>query len=357
MSQTTTEESGNFILYLGADWWGSDARALAVALRQAGHGLIEVQYEDYFPLNWSSFPLKVVRRLARPWCAADYNRAVLRHLGNSAIDFVLVFKGMLLHADTLAAFRLGNVPLYCFYPDVSFGAHGSNIPACLPYYDCVFTTKEFHLTDVDLRARLKEIQLVRHGFDPEVHRPLRLGAAARRQYACDVSFVGCWSPKKEQLVAALHHALPACRIRLWGPGWDRAADAVRRHWDGRGAYGDELALIYQSSLINLGLLSEAANDTASGDQTTVRTWQVPAAGGFLLHEATPELERSLAPGQEVATFLDADDLARQVAHYLANPEQRIRIAAAGHRRCLAGPYTYAAAAETIAKYHAKRNTD
>ena len=316
-----------------------------------------MQYEDYFPLNWSSIPLKIVRRLTRPWCAADYNQAVLRHLDNTAIDFVLVFKGMLLHADTLAAFRCRKVPLYCFYPDVSFGAHGSNIPECLPAYDCVFTTKEFHLADTDLRARIKDLQLVRHGFDPEVHRPLRPGPAARSHYACDVSFIGCWSPKKEHLVAAVHHALPDCRIKLWGPGWGRSAEDIRRHWDGRGAYGDELALIYQTSLINLGLLSEAASDTASGDQTTVRTWQVPAAGGFLLHEDTPELSRSLTPGREVATFRDADDLARQVAHYLANPEQRTRIADAGYRRCLEGAYTYTAAAETISTYHAKRTTD
>ena len=342
------------ILFLGADWWGSDARALAVALREQGHSLIEVQYEDYFPPHWSSFPLKVLRRLIRSWCVANYNQAVAQHLDNPAIDFVLVFKGMLLNPDTLAAFRRRNLPLYCFYPDVSFGAHGSNIAKCLPNYDCVFTTKEFHLRDEKLRARFKDIKLVRHGFDPEVHRPVRVSEAVRQHYTCDVSFVGVWSPKKERLVKAVITGVPQAQVRLWGPGWGRADEAVRRCWTGRGAYGDEMAIVYQCSKINLGLLSEAAADTLSGDQTTARTWQIPAAGGFLLHEETAELKQYLTPGKEVATFANEDDLPRQVKHYLANPEERSRIAAAGQQRCVTGQYTYAVAARLISEYHNNR---
>lgn len=103
-------KSRNLILYLGADWWGSDARALAVALRQSGNALIEVTNEDYFPLNWSSFPLKVLRRLAKPLFIHNFNQAVLAHLGNPAIDFVLVFKGMFLQASTLEQFRKRGEP-------------------------------------------------------------------------------------------------------------------------------------------------------------------------------------------------------------------------------------------------------
>lgn len=345
--------NGRLILFLGADWWGSDARALAVALRQRGHSLIEVQYEEFFPLHWSSFPLKVVRRFIRPWCATNYNQAVAHYLGNPAIDFVLVFKGMILRPETLAAFRHRHIPLYCFYPDVSFGAHGSNIANCLVHYDCVFTTKEFHLRDQQWRSRLQDIKLVRHGFDPEVHRPIQMTAAVRQHYECDVSFVGCWSPKKEHLVEALIAGLPSVQLRLWGPGWDRAP-GTRRFWTGRGAYGDELAIIYQCSKINLGLLSEQATDTTSGDQTTVRTWQIPASGGFMLHEATAELAQSLEPGKEVATFENAVDLPGLVQQYLAQPEARARIAAAGRQRCVSGQYTYSAAAELICSYHANR---
>ena len=103
----------NLILFLGADWWGSDARALAVALRHSGNALIEVLYEDFFPLQWSTVPLRALRRLTRPWFVQNYNQAVLRPASNPAIDFVLVFKGKLLQSATLARFREQGTPIYC----------------------------------------------------------------------------------------------------------------------------------------------------------------------------------------------------------------------------------------------------
>ena len=62
-SVTPAESRGRLVLFLGADWWGSDGRALAMAFRQSGHALIEVDDEDYFSHHWSLFPLRVLRRL------------------------------------------------------------------------------------------------------------------------------------------------------------------------------------------------------------------------------------------------------------------------------------------------------
>jgi hypothetical protein len=345
----------NLILYLGADWWGSDARALAVAFRKTGNALIEVIDEDFFPLQWSTVPLRALRRLARPWFVQNYNRAVLRHAGNPAIDFVLVFKGKLLQAATLERFREQGMPIYCFYPDVSFLDHGPEIWNCLPLYDCLFTTKSYHLEDAALRSRVKQMKLVAHGFDPEVHRSVALSEGVKRQYGCDVSFVGCWSPKKEALLACIVVECPDLNIRIWGPGWGRSAPAVRSCWQGRGAFGDELAIIYGASRINLGLVSEAGGGTKVGDLVTARTWQIPAAGGFMLHEDTPELAQYFQPGREVGVFQSATDLPSRVRDYLSNEPTRIRTLEAGHRRCLESGYTYDAAARTILEFHAQRN--
>ena len=343
------------ILFLGADWWGSDARALAVALRRAGHALIEVIDEDFFPLQWSTVPLRALRRLARPWLVQDYNRAVLGHAGNPAIDFVLVFKGKLLQSATLERFREQGTPIYCFYPDVSFLDHGPEIWNCLPLYDCLFTTKSFHLEDAALRVRVKQMKWVAHGFDPEVHRPVALSEGMKRQYGCDVSFVGCRSPKKELLLAAIIRECPGLSMRIWGPGWARAAADVRQRWQGRGAYGDELAIIYGASRVNLGLLSEAGGGTRSGDLVTARTWQIPAAGGFMLHENTPELARYFAPDREVGVFQSVSDLPVKLQSYLSNEGERARMLSAARRRCSESTYTYDAPARAILKWHGEHH--
>ncbi len=354
---TAAGPSQHLILFLGANWWGSDARALGVALRHPGNALIEVIYEEFFPPQWSTVPLRALRRLARPWFVQNYNQAVLNHAANPALDFVLVFKGKLLQSATLERFRNQGTPIYCFYPDVSFLDHGPEIWNCLPLYDCLFTTKSFHLEDSALRSRVQEMRLVSHGFDPEVHRSVELTGRMEKHYGCDVSFVGCWSPKKEALLASITRGCPAVSVRIWGPGWGRSAPEVRRWWQARGAYGDELAVIYRASKINLGLVSEAGGGTKVGDLVTARSWQIPAAGGFMLHEDTIELRRYFTPELEVGVFQSASDLPGKLQRYLSNEEARGRILKAGHRRACEAGYTYDTAARAILEFHGQHSAD
>ena len=345
------------ILYLGAAWWGSDARAVAAALRRQGHAVIEVTSEDFFPQQWSTLTLRLLRRLGRAWFADNYNRAILRHLNNPAIDFLLVFKGKLLSAATLEAFRKRGVPLYCFYPDVSFLDHGREIWSCLPLYDCLFTTKSFHLEDCALRAHVKAMRLVMHGFDPEVHRRLTLSPQVLAHYGCDASFVGYWSPKKEKLLTAVLRGCPGIALRIWGPGWGRSDAEARRCWQGRGAYGDELSVIYGATKVNLGLLSEKGGGTEVGDRITTRTWQIPAAGGFLLHEDTVELRSFFTAGEEVGVFHSELDLPEKVRHYLNDSANRLRVREAGFRRCWESHYTRDGAVKELLQFHAERSSN
>src|ERR1700677_4834888 len=139
------------ILFLGAHWWGSDSRALAAVFRRLGHTVIGLNYDDFVPLQWSSLALRAARRFLLPLFVRDYNRAILEHLGNPGIDFLLVFKGKHLFPSTLEQFSRSGLPAYCMYPDVSFLDHGPDIWRCLPLYRCVFTTKSFHMDDANLR--------------------------------------------------------------------------------------------------------------------------------------------------------------------------------------------------------------
>ena len=340
--------------FLGADWWGSDARAMAAELRRRGHLVLERHYEDYFPTKWRHPLLKALRYTLSKLMARDYNQSVEELLDVGTLDMLLVFKGMLLEPTTLTRFKAKRLPCYCFYPDVSFFDHGPNIPACLPLYDCIFTSKSYHFEDPALMELATQWRFAPHGFDPEVHRPVAEAGAGLDVYACDLSFVGYWSVKKEQILAGMRERLPDIDLKIWGPGWARAGTLVKSCWQGRGAYGDEAAAIYSLSKINLGLLSEAGTGVTRGDATTARTWQIPGAGGFLLHEDTAEIRASFADDKEVALFDGADQLVAQVLRFMADDGARRAIAAAGHRRAVDAPYTYARAVNIILANHAAR---
>jgi spore maturation protein CgeB len=340
--------------FLGVQKWGSDPRALATAFRSRGHALVERSFDEYLPQQWQHPVLRIARRGLQGWCAADYNEAVLELLGIPSLAFLLVFKGRLLRRSTLERFKEAGLPCYLFYPDVSFHDHGPEIPACLPLYDQIFTTKRYHLDAPPGSIPPDRWTWVNHGADPEVHRPVALTDSARSTYGADVSFVGCWSPKKERLLAAVVETLPHRSLRIWGPGWGRAEAPVREAWQGRGAWGDELAMIYAASSINLGLLSEAGTGTVSGDQTTARTWQIPSSGSFLLHEDTPEFSEFFQPGIEAGVFAGADELVHRIEYYLRTEEARERIRRAGLDRSLVSGYTYLPAALAIETYHRNR---
>jgi spore maturation protein CgeB len=340
-----------------AKWWGSDARALAQAFRKLGHTIIDIDEEDYVPFRWEGKASRILRRLFLPVFAADYNRAVLEKAANASFDFVLAFKGYFLKADTVATLRGFSKPLFNFYPDVSFEDHGPNIPAALRHYDCVFTTKSYHGKSETEKFGIKNLEHVRHGFDPEVHRPMFLSDELLRQYGCDVSFVGCWSREKEsQLWYLMKHA-PDVSLRVYGVGWEYASSEFRQRLGSNlkpGAFGDELSIIYCASKVNLGLLS-CSSDPNVRDETTARTFQIPATRSLMLHEDTAEVRSYFADGREMLLFKDNEEMVAKVQLVLQSPSLRTELQQNGYERCQGEPYDYSSAARKIIEYFHRSN--
>lgn len=171
----------------------------------------------------------------------------------------------------------------------------------------------------------------------------------------DVTFVGQVHSRRREIVGQLRRA--GIDIRCWGRGWEN------------GRLGqEEMIAMYRRSRINLNftessvvagwkpvvkcLLNRRADDTlhlnrpgrmfdharslvtARGPQIKGRNFEIPGAGGFLLTSHADNLDEYFAPGREIAIFSSVDDLISQIRHYLAHPDERERIRAAGHARAL-----------------------
>jgi hypothetical protein len=336
-----------------AKWWGCDPRALAKAFRNMGHNILEVEAQDYVPWRWGGFISKVLRRLILKIMVDEYNLAILKQAKSSSYDFVLVFKGLYLRPQTLRILRSFGKPVYNIYPDVSFVDHGSNIPSALQYYDCVFTTKSFHSEKEKRDFKIKNLIHVRHGFDPEVHRPVTLSTVLIEQYGCDISFVGCWSPEKERVISYIKKKRKDLKVVVYGIGWEYASGEFKNALDQDlrfGVYGDELAIVYCASKVNLGLLSRAASNPSIRDQTTTRTFQIPASKAFMIHEDTPEVRSYFQPNKEIMLFDSEEDLLIKLDKVLSNEDLRNTISQKGYERCIRVPYDYSEAAKTIVKY-------
>ncbi len=342
------------VLFLGENWYGSSSRACSFALRRLACDVLDVDSQAVFP-NLHTFSGRLWRRLGRDILVREYNELVLRSAENIRPDFVLAFKASLLRADTLRRLRALGCRLYNYYPDTSVFSHGSHLPQALPEYDVVFHTKPFFVRDVCSRLQIKQAVFVPHGYDPEIHRPMTLDDGDWKRYACDVAFIGVHTSHKEDMMQKLLRLRPQLNLRIWGYGWERChSPALRSHVEDEALFGEFYAKAIQVAKINLAILSGKVEGASQGDETTTRTFEIPACGGFMLHERTPEVLTLFKENQEIACFDSSEELAGQIDSFLAEPEKRARLAVAGRRRCVPH-YSYDQRMKAILDWHQKQN--
>ncbi len=159
----------------------------------------------------------------------------------------------------------------------------------------------------------------------------------------DVSFVGAWHPYREWLLKLLRKR-----------GWNVKALGFR--WPEGAASHEQMVALFNESRINLNLSNSANWDARylfssprallnrlrspkTVEQLKGRHFEVCATGGFQLSYYIDGLERLFHLGEEIAVYLDPDDLIRKVEFYLENETLRQEIAERGYRRTLAD-HTY-----------------
>ena len=251
------------ILAVADIWQGSNAYAFVRAFRRMGHSVLTMPGETFVPSTWSATPLRVLRRAIEPALVREYERALVREASELRPHLFFVFKGRYVTAEAIDAIRDTGAVAVNFFPDVSVSAHGKYIPAALPHYDWVFTTKSFGVDDMAQSLGLRSASVMSHGYDPEVHRPVELADDERERYGCDLSFIGTWSPKKQRLLEYVVRALPDIRMRVWGSQWAPARTTLGSRIEGRHILGVEYAKALVASSINVSILSEARAGASS----------------------------------------------------------------------------------------------
>lgn len=346
------------ILAVADLWQGSNAYAYVRAFRRMGHSVRVVPPENFIPGGWNSKALRGLRRLLEPALVREYTESLVAEARSMRPHLFFVFKGRYVTAAAVSTIRQAGAVAINFFPDNSVWAHGQYIPQALPEYDWVFTTKSFGLADMEQSLGIRQASFLPHSYDPEVHRPVELRDEERAEYACEVSFVGTWSPKKQRVLEKVCAARPSVKLRIWGGQWEKAGPALAGRVEGRGVFGLEYAKALVGSDVNLCILSEARAGASSGDLITSRTFHIPATGAFMLHERTPELLNHFEEGKECGCFSGEDELLQMIDYYISRPTERAAVARAGYARSLSSDYSVDARAahclEKMSEIHTAR---
>jgi spore maturation protein CgeB len=263
-----------------------------------------------------------------------YNEKLEVALAEVSPDVLWVEKGLFVSPDVLRAAKDEGAILIHYSPDNYFIRQNASrhLAQGLSLYDLVVTTKPGSSAKLTA-AGAKKVFLSGNAYDERAHAPIELDEAERSRFGCDVAFIGRWEPDREALLEAVINT--GASVRIWGPNWHHATSKrVLAVTDGPAERRDYARAINGAAIV-LCLLSRLAKDTI-----TQRSVEIPACGGFMLAERTPDHESHFVEGVEAEYFSNRKELLSKIRHYLANPEERRAIAAAGRERCVVSGYSY-----------------
>ena len=164
------------------------------------------------------------------------------------------------------------------------------------YSEIVFTTKSYNVNPKELPSLgAKKVYFIEKAYDQKFHRPVHLNEIEKEIYGSDVSFIGTYEFDRHQKL--LYLAKSGINVRVWGNGWAKSiGQHPNLHVENRPAYGEEYVKHICTAKINLCFLRKIYRDLQ-----TDRSIEIPACGGLMIAERTPEHEVLFK--EEEAVFL------------------------------------------------------
>jgi spore maturation protein CgeB len=281
----------------------------------------------------------------------EFNRDLISMAAKFKPEVMLATKGSFISPEALIEMKRCSGPLLVNYAtDDPFNRNtsGRHIVDAIPHYDVYICTKRAIMEDVR-RAGCSTVIFVPFGYEPSMYYPEQpLPNEEHARFRSDVAFIGGADADRYPFFEALADAIPGLDLHLYGGYWDRHPRLKKYH---RGfATGRDYRLVIAGTKIAPCLVRRA-----NRDGHVMRTFEVPACGGFMLHERTLELPEFYQEDKEVACFGSAQELAEKTQYYLAHPQEREAIARAGHARCVPA-YSYDNRIKEILGYHGNRAT-
>jgi len=252
------------------------------------------------------------------WCQHLYESVFKAHQFRS-IDFVIgTFTAPSVPLETLLAIRRLGIPIINIAMDDMLQQHWRTVGK--------FKMGAFGLGPaVDLTLHTTPALIPRYikaGY-PAIYFPFASDAniffpAAEKDI--DVLFIGNCYGKREKLISKCIAA--DISVEAYGLNFPRG------HIDGAEVPG----LFGRSKIIlGSGLVGHSTNLTT----LKLRDFDGPMAGALYLTSHNPTLENHFDIGEEIVTYVNIDDCIEKIRYYLANENERLRIATNGRARAIA----------------------
>jgi spore maturation protein CgeB len=221
----------------------------------------------------------------------------------------------------------------------------------LELYDLFFTVDSVDLLPDGLRARMLErnrnIFTVPLAANTLYYRPIPMRGHRAEFLSGSVVFIGTINPARKDVLERIADQ----DLKIWAPqrspwgGWLESGSLLEKAYQKGCVYGEELVQIYSSAAVVIDI-HFLFSTLAPIPNVTLRVFEVPAAGGFVLTNNSPQLATLFTVDEEIVTYGSADELREKAVFYRTHPAERKRIAEKGRERVLRD-HTFKHRLETI----------
>lgn len=293
------------------------------AIRESGDHLMVFDDREF----WLPGTVRQWSRALNRWDLRCLNRRLVAAASTLRPDVCLVQGGHRISADSIREMRAKGIVtvLWTIDPPGSSGLPYESAPL----YDLVFCggTEAVELLSAAGVARAHWLPF---GCPSTPGACEVLTDQERLDYDSDVCFIGSYYPNR----ADLFESLTDLKLFIRGPGWGRLPhrSPLRACAREEQVAPAEWKKIYATAKIVLSVHYQDGRSPCH--QASPRVFEAMACGAFVLCDAQRDVVTLFKDGEHLALFRDGRDLRRQIAHYLARPLERARIAEQGRRETM-----------------------
>lgn len=242
-------------------------------------------------------------------------------------DMLIVFKGKSIRKDTLLAIKESTGCILLQYNDDDYNnlfSTSKNMLDSLPVYDIVFSWA-YDLFEPLYKLGAKRVEYLPFGFDESLHIIQNISSSDKLQFEHDVVFVGTWDKEREKWLSTLADL----ELGIWGPRWNRVSSRspLRKCIKSGEVNTKIMGKIYRASKICLNIVRPQ-----NAKSHNMKSFEIPALGGFMLANRTPEHLNIFKEGKEIACFDSIDELRSQVLRYISEDSKRKEMAKAAQKK-------------------------
>lgn len=274
------------------------------------------------------------------------NNILLKNIRTKKYDIIFVIKGFFLKPWALQEMRIRfpDTIISCFNPDDPFNVNGSssnkNILESIPHYHQYYTYSKNLCGKINNNYSNKAFHLP-FAADTDIIYPFN--DAMNKEY--EFSFIANADTERKLFIDKISKELLRrhldLSIKVFGNYWHNGKNIIKYpHISGL-----SFLKVIGKSKINLNILR-----LQNKYSQNMRTFEIPAAKGFMLHENSEEAKSLFIEDIETIYFSTAEECVDKVNYYLRNESQIEKVALNGYEKIIKADYTYIARARQILEY-------